>query len=130
MGRMATDDLEGIARLARQVLTMAGLRARTEDIDSGGFEVYTLDGQVTVDWLPEAALFDESQKLYRHPSHPLVTFEAEVRAAMERAVAGVLHAAGFTLTLSPDRLDAGPDEDRFSKVIVTAAPRIRVWASD
>lgn len=95
MGRMATGDPEETARLARQVLTLAGLRDRAEDDHPGGFQVSTLDGQVTVDWVSDSTLFDESQRLYRHASHPLVVFEDEVRATMERAIVGVLYAAGL-----------------------------------
>jgi hypothetical protein len=131
MGHMATGDLEETARLVRQVLTLAGLRDRAEDDHPGGFQVWTLDGQVTVDWVPVSALFDESQSLYRHASHPLVVFEGEVRATMGRAITSVLYAAGFTVTLRPDRRGAAAnDEDSLSKLTVTAAPQIRVWASD
>jgi hypothetical protein len=131
MGRMATGDPEETARLARQVLALAGLRDRAEDYHPGGFQVSALDGRVTVDWAPEDTLFDESQRLYRHASHPLVVFEDEVRATMERAIAGVLHAAGFTVTLRPARRGAGVNDDDFlPRLIVAAAPQIRVWASD
>jgi hypothetical protein len=126
---MPTGDLEDLARLVRQVLTLAGLRDRTGDDGPGGYQVWTLDGQVTVDWLPVSALFDEAQQGYRHRSHPLAVFDEDLRAAMERAIAGVLYAAGFTVALQPPLRDAGLHEESGAKVIVTAAPRIRVWVT-
>jgi hypothetical protein len=50
-------------------------------------------------------------------------------ASMERAIAGVLHAAGFTVTLRPGRRDAADkmDEAALPRVIVAAAPAVRVW---
>jgi len=129
MGRMPTGDLEDLARLVREVLTLAGLRDRTGDGGPGGYLVGALDDEVTVDWLPVSALFDEAQLSYRHPTHPLAVFDEDLRAAMERAIAAVLYAAGFTVTLQPPLRDAGPDEEIGAKVIVTAAPRIRVWVT-
>lgn len=128
MSRMAPGDLENLARMVRQVLTLAGLRARTGNEGPGGFEVWTLDNRVTVDWVPVEALADEAQRRYHHPTHPLTMFDEEVRAVMERAIVGVLYAAGFTVAMQPTLRDAGPDEESSPKVIVTAAPRIRVWA--
>jgi hypothetical protein len=127
MSCMAPGDLEDLARLVRQVLTLAGLRDRTGDDGPGGYQVWTLDGQVTVNWLPVSELFDTAQQGYRHPLHPLAVFDEELRAVMERAIASVLYAAGFTVTLQPPLRDASPHEESGSKVTVTAAPRIRVW---
>jgi hypothetical protein len=124
---MPPGDLEDLARQVKQVLALAGLRDRQGDEEAGGYEVWTLDDQVTVDWLPVGELFDEAQRRWRHPTHPLAVFDEELRAAMERAVASVLYAAGFTVTLQPPLRDAGPHEESRAKVIVTAAPRIRVW---
>jgi hypothetical protein len=81
MGRTPRGDLEDLARLIRQVLTLAGLRDRTIDDETGSHQVWTLNDQVTVDWLPARTLFDEAQQGYRHPSHPLAVFDEELRAA-------------------------------------------------
>jgi hypothetical protein len=140
MRRMTTPgDPDAIARLARQALTLAGLRNRAATVgpggssneDLGGYRVTTGRGEVRVDWLPADPLAEEAMSSRRHPTHPLVAFDAEVRAVMERAIAGVLHAAGFTVTLRPARRDVDEmDEAGIPAIIVTAAPAIRVWATD
>jgi hypothetical protein len=129
MGGMLPGDLEDLARLVRQVLTLAGLADRTGNEAAGGYVVWTLDDQVTVDWMPAQVLFDEAQQRYRHPAHPLAVLDQELRAVMERAVAGVLYAAGFTVALQPPLRDAGPDEESGAKVVVTSPPRIRAWTT-
>ena len=108
-------------------LTTAGLRDRIEDDEGGGrggFQVWTEDdGQVAADWLSSFTLFDESQQ--RHASHQMTAFDEGARAIMNHALASVLYAAGFTVTLCP-----GPAAlDGMPKVIVTATPHIRAWAA-
>jgi hypothetical protein len=109
--RMTPGDLEDVARLVREVLMLTGLRDRTGDRGVGGYQVRALDDRVAVDWAPAEAL-------------PPVSGE-ELRAVMDRAIASVLHAAGFTVTLYPYHRDGPADEDALPGVIVTAAPRIR-----
>jgi hypothetical protein len=127
---MTPGELEDAARLVREVLTLAGLRDRTGDQGPGGYRVQTLDDRVTVDWAPAEALLDEARQGYRHPWPPLPVSGEELGAAMDRAIASVLHAAGFTVTLYPGRRNGPADEDTLPKVIVTAAPRIRGEAGD
>jgi hypothetical protein len=77
---MPTGDLEEMARMAGQVLKLAGLRDRADGDGlgrAGGFQVWAHDGQVVVDWMPVSELFDEAQQGYRHPAHPLAAAAAD-----------------------------------------------------
>jgi len=127
---MPPGDLEDLARLVSQVLTLAGLRDCTAGLGPGGYRVYTLDGQVTVAWFTASPLYEEAAQIGgSYPQHPQAVLDEELHAVMERAAASVLYAAGFTVTLKPPLRDAGPHEESVPKVIVTAAPRFRAWAS-
>ena len=92
--------------------------------------MYTLDGQVTVDWITASPLYEEAAQVGgSYPQHPQAVLDEELQDVMERAAASVLYAAGFTVTLQPPLRDASLDEESLPKVIVTAAPRFRAWAS-
>lgn len=127
MGCMPAADPENLARIVREALTSTGLRDRTENDeggDPGGFQVLTSeDGEVEVDWLPSFRLFDEAQG--RHESHPLAAFEEKASAIMNRALASVLDAAGFTITFHP----AHTTLSGMDKITVTSAPQIRPWTA-
>jgi len=128
---MPPGELEALAHLVRQVLTLAGLRDCTgKDKGLGGYTIWTLDDQVTVSWSTADPLYEEAAQIGgSHPQHPQAMLDEELHTVMERAVASVLYAAGFTVTLQPRLRDAGPHEESLPKVIVTAAPRFRAWAS-
>jgi hypothetical protein len=52
-----------------------------------------------------------------------------MRAVMERAMADVPYAAGFTVVLRPGLLNTDPDKAADPVVIVAAGPAFRAWAS-
>ena len=80
--------------------------------DNGGYQVYSLGGQVTLAWFTANPLNREAASMgYRHPQHPQVILDEQLHAVMERAAADVLYAAGFTVTLEPRCIAAGPAEE-------------------
>ena len=48
---------------------------------------------------------------------------------MQRAVANVLYAAGFTVLLRPGVTTSDPEKVTDPEVIVVAGPEFRAWAS-
>ena len=57
-----------------------------------------------------------------HSQHPMARLDRSVTAVMERAVADVLYAAGFTVVLRPGVPNSDPEKGRDPEVIVTASP--------
>lgn len=118
-----------IARDVRQVLALAGL-PEDRGGDPGGYSVVTRDdGRVYVGWATDGALYNPAFAIEAaHPQHPLARLDRDVTAVMERAVADVLYAAGFTVVLRPGVPNGSPEKGRDPEVIVTAAPEFRAWA--
>jgi hypothetical protein len=64
-----------------------------------------------------------------HRQHPVSRLGRDMRAVMERAMADVPYAAGFTVVLRPGVLNTDPDKAADPVVIVAAGPAFRAWAS-
>lgn len=87
------------------------------------------NGRVYVGWVTEGRLYNQAFAIEEvHPQHPLARLNRSVTAAMERAVADVLYAAGFTVVLRPGVPNSNPGKGRDPEVIVTAGPEFRAWA--
>ena len=77
----------------------------------------------------EPWFYDQAQSInLGHPQHPMARLGRDVTAAMERAAADVLYAAGFTVVLRPGVPNSNPEKERDPEVIVTASPEFRAWA--
>ena len=81
-------------------------------------------------WWADDALEDEGGQIgVHHPEHPLARLGRDVRTVMERAVADVLYAAGFTVVLRPGVPNTDFEKATDPEVIVAAGPAFRAWAS-
>jgi hypothetical protein len=118
-----------IARDVRQVLALAGL-PEARGGEPGGYSVVTRDdGRVYVGWMTDGTLYNQAFDIEaNHPQHPLARLDRSVTAVMERAVADVLYAAGFTVVLRPGVPNSNPDNASDPEVIVAACPEFRAWA--
>ncbi|AWS43620.1 hypothetical protein [Streptosporangium sp. 'caverna'] len=65
-----------------------------------------------------------------HPDHPLVRVERATSLAMDRAMADVLYAAGFSVVLVPGVPSRDVEKASDPKVVVVAAPEFKAWTSD
>jgi hypothetical protein len=120
---------DGTVRDIRQVLAIAGLpEARSED-SAGGYTLTASARHVRIMWWTENRFYDQAQSInLGHPQHPMARLGRDVTAAMERAAADVLYAAGFTVVLRPGVPNSNPEKERAPEVIVTAGPEFRAWA--
>jgi len=118
-----------IVRDVRKVLALAGL-PEARGGEPGGYSVVTRDdGRVYVGWMTDGTLYNQAFEIEAaHPQHPLARLDRSVTAAMERAVADVLYAAGFTVVLRPGVQNGNPDNASDPEVIVAAGPEFRAWA--
>jgi hypothetical protein len=121
---------DGIVRDIRQVLELAGLPEASREGPGGGYSVVMRDnGRVYVGWVTADRLYNPAFEIEAaHPQHPLARLDRSVTAVMERAVADVLYAAGFTVVLRPGVPNGNPEKERDPEVIVTAGPDFRAWA--
>jgi hypothetical protein len=128
---MPTDaDASALARDVQQLLTLAGLPDLGDDNSASGYHILTHGGRVQVTWWAQGAFEDEAGQIgVHHREHPLARLGRDVRAVMERAVADVLYAAGFTVLLRPGVPNTDLDKAVDSEVIVVAGPVFRAWAS-
>ena len=58
----------------------------------------------------------------------MARLDHDLIAIMERAMASVLHAAGFTVVLQPGVRTADPEKGSDPAVIVVAGPEFKAWA--
>jgi hypothetical protein len=114
---------EKLAREVQTLLTRVGLR-EVDHREINGFSAGVEQGEVTVRWFVDVDLFSESYDLEENqPLHPLVRFERGANATMVRALAELLHSAGYTVILLPQ--DPGAN----AKLQVTAGPDFKAFAS-
>jgi hypothetical protein len=123
-------DANPLARDVRQMLTLAGLPESREDSSTGGYHISTYGGRVQLTWWNQDAFENEAGEIgAHHRQHPLARLGRDVRAVMERAMADVLYAAGFTIVLRPGVPNNDLDKAADPEVIVAAGPAFRAWAS-
>jgi hypothetical protein len=123
-------DATALARDVRQLLTLAGLPESREDSSAGGYQISTYSDRVRVTWWTQDAFEDEAGQIgVHHRQHPLARLGRDVVTVMERAVADVLYAAGFTVVLRPGVPNTDLDKAADPEVIVAAGPAFRAWAS-
>jgi hypothetical protein len=121
---------DGIVRDIRRVLALAGLPASREGDTEGGYVVFERGGRVHVGWVTDSALYNQAVAIEEvHPQHPVARLDRSVTAVMERAVADVLYAAGFTVVLRPGVPNSNPEKGSDPGVIVAAGPAFRAWAT-
>jgi hypothetical protein len=122
------DRAEALARDVRQLFRLVGI---PEDGHAGGYHISTYGGHVKVSWCAETGFDGETGSLgVDHPDHPMVRLERAATAAMERAMANVLYAAGFTVALVPgvpNRADV--EKERDPEVVVLSGPGFKAWQS-
>lgn len=122
------DRAEALARDIRQLFRLVGI---PEDSHAGGYHISTYGGHVKVTWCAETGFDGETGSLgVDHPHHPMVLLERAATGAMERALANVLYAAGFTVALVPgvpNRADA--EKERDPEVVVLSGPDFKAWQS-
>lgn len=123
-------DATALARDVRQLLTLAGLPESRDDSSAGGYHISTYGGRVRVTWGAQDAFDDEAGQIgVHHRQHPLARLGRDLITVMERAVADVLYAAGFTVVLRPGVPNNDLDKAADPEVIVAAGPAFRAWAS-
>jgi hypothetical protein len=76
--------------------------------------------------LDQGALENEAEEI---GTQPLARLGRDVRAVMERAMADVLYAAGFTVVLRPGVPNNDLDKAADPEAIVAAGPAFRARAS-
>jgi hypothetical protein len=120
---------EGIVRDIRQVLTLAGLPESRVGEPAGGYVVSERAGRAHVGWVTEDSLYNQATVIGEtHPHHPVARLDRSMMAVMERAVADLLYAAGFTVVLRPGVPNSNPEMEIKPGVIVIAGPAFRAWA--
>ena len=127
------DRAEAIARDIRKLFEAVGLpewKTRPEST-AGGYYISTYEGRVKLNWSTEAALDAAAGELWLdHRDHPVARLESAVTSVMRRAMADVLYAAGFTVTLVPGVPNRGDlDKHRDPELIVLAGPDFKGWSS-
>jgi hypothetical protein len=126
---MSGSAADGIVRDIRQVLTLAGLPEDRQGHPGGGYVISERGAHAHVGWMTAGDLYNHAFVIEEaHPQHPLVRLDRGVTAVMERAVADVLYAAGFTVVLRPGVPGSDPEKASDPEVFVTAAPEFRAWA--
>jgi hypothetical protein len=127
---MARPDPDVLARDVRQLLTIAGLPEATDGHRGGGYQLHAGNGRVHVSWWADDAFTDDAGQLdLAHPQHPMARLDRDLVAVMERAVANLLYAAGFTVVLRPGAFSPDPEKRTDPAVMVVAGPAFRAWAS-
>jgi hypothetical protein len=127
---MSGSGADRIVRDIRQVLALAGLPESREGDPAGGYVVFERDGRAHVGWVTESGFYDQAGSIgLVHPHHPMTRLDRDMIAVMERAVADVLYAAGFTVVLRPGVTNSNPEKGSDPSVIVAAGPVFRAWAT-
>jgi hypothetical protein len=112
------------------VLALAGLPGSREGDPAGGYVVFERDGRAHVGWVTQSGFYDQAGSIgLVHPQHPMTRLDRDMIAVMERAVADVLYAAGFTVVLRPGVPNSNPEKGSDPSVIVAAGPAFRAWAT-
>lgn len=118
-----------IARDIRHLLALVGLPECVQGNQAGGFHISAYGDRVKVSWSTESGFYDQAGTIgLSHPQHPMTRLDRTVISVMERALADVLYAAGFTVILQPGIPNAGPEKERDPEVIVAAGPDFKAWA--
>jgi hypothetical protein len=83
-----------------------------------------------VSWWAQDKFTDDAGQLgVAHSQHPMARLDRDLVAVMERAIANLLYAAGFTVLLRPGRPTSDPEKGSDPEVTVVAGPAFRAWAS-
>ncbi len=118
----------GLARDIRQVFALAGLPESAEDDPVGGYHISSYGDRVKVSWGTESGFYDQAGSIgVSHPPHPKTRLDRMMISVMERALADVLYAAGFTVLLRPGIPNADPEKERDPELIVVAGPDFKAW---
>jgi len=113
VGDMGQADAGAIARDIRWWFSLVGIPELREDSNAGGYGVLVLGSHVRVSWTCEVGFDDRAGQIgVDHPQHPMNRLERQATAVMERALADVLYAAGFTIALRPGVPDPDPEKAR------------------
>jgi hypothetical protein len=119
---------EQIARDIRAVLALAGLPENVRGDLAGGWVIAARGDHVQVSWYTENGFYDQAGSIgLSHPQHPATRLDRTMISVMERALADVLYAAGFTVVLRPGVPNTGPEKERDPEVIVVAGPDFKAW---
>jgi hypothetical protein len=125
---MAPPDADTVIRDVRQVLSLAGLPEASEGSRGGGYVVFRRGSHAHLGWVTEDGLYDQAGSVsLTHQHHPLAELDRAMIAAMHRAVAEVLYAAGFTVALQPAVRTADPQKGSEPGIIVLAVPGFKTW---
>jgi len=120
--------VEEIARDIRALLALAGLPETGVGTPAGGYCISVQDDLVKVSWYTESGFYDRTGMIgLSHPQHPATRLDRAVISVMERAVADVLYAAGFTVVLRPGIDNTDPVKVVDPEVIVAAGPDFKAW---
>ena len=118
-----------LARDIRHLLALAGLPECVPGNPAGGYHISAYSDRVKVSWSTESGFYDQAGTIgLSHPQHPMTRLDRTVILVMERALADVLYAAGFTVLLRPGIPNADPEKERDPEVIVAAGPDFKAWA--
>jgi hypothetical protein len=120
-----------LSREVRRVLTLAGLKEMpiSSSSDDGGYMFMVYDGKVCLRWVTENVFRDVTGQIsVKFPRHPLHQMERAFTRAMERAMAELLLAAGFTIQQVPGvRCDADAAKETDDQLVVLAAPEFKIY---
>jgi hypothetical protein len=118
-----------LARDIRDLLVLAGLPECVSDSPAGGYHIVPHGSGVKIGWTTESGFYDQAGTIgLSHPHHPVTRLDRTMIAVMERALADVLYAAGFTVLLRPGIPSADPEKADDPEVIVVAGPDFKAWA--
>ncbi len=118
-----------LARDIRHLLALAGLPECAPGNPAGRCHISTYGDRVKVSWSTESGFYDQAGTIgLGHPQHPMTRLDRTVISVMERALADVLYAAGFTVLLRPGIPNSDPEKERDPEVIVAAGPDFKAWA--
>ncbi|GGK94016.1 hypothetical protein Ppa06_70030 [Planomonospora parontospora subsp. parontospora] len=121
---------QALVRDIRQLFARVGIPEKGNG-PAGGYHVWAEGQRASLMWWAEAKFDEQSgERGVDHPDHPVVRVERATTLAMERAMADVLYAAGFTVVLVPGVPSRDPEKERDPKLRVIAAPEFKAWTSD
>ena len=117
-----------ITRDIRALLALAGLPETGAGTPAGGYCICVQDNLVKISWYTESGFYDRTGTIgLSHPQHPATRLDRAMISVMERAVADVLYAAGFTVVLRPGIDNTDPLKVVDPEVIVAAGPDFKAW---
>ncbi|MEU9837288.1 hypothetical protein AB0D67_37625 [Streptosporangium sp. NPDC048047] len=126
----STSTGETIAHDVRQLFARVGIPQKGDDA-AGGYDMVVRGSQVRLMWWPQERFNNLAwNRGVDHPDHPLSRLERATTVAMERAMADVLYAAGFSVGLVPGVPSRDADKTRDPEVWVAACPEFKAWMSD